>query len=145
MYDGAQPSGNAVMAQVLWQLGLLLDKPEWRDQSRNMLATLGEATLKYPTSFGNWASLLLEGTAGTEEIAVVGKGAKELLPELLKEYIPNRVIQVSEYPNDEFPLLQGKKTTVNPAIFKCSNYTCLAPVFSVIDLMLLRNKAPQHE
>ena len=145
MYDGAQPSGNAVMAQVLWHLGLLLDNPEWREQSRKMLATLGEATLMYPTSFGNWASLLLEGTAGTEEIAVVGNGAKELLPELLKEYIPNRVIQVSDNTNDEFPLLQGKKTTVNPAIFKCSNYTCLAPVFSVKDLMLLKNKAPQHE
>ncbi len=74
VYDGALPSGNAVMAANLHKLGILLDRRNWRERSDQMVGSLGQAVVRYPTSFGYWAGQLLERTAGTVELAIVGPG-----------------------------------------------------------------------
>jgi len=43
VYDGAIPSGNAVMAVNLHQLAILLDKAEWKRRSDSMASSLGRA------------------------------------------------------------------------------------------------------
>lgn len=145
VYDGAQPSGNSVMAGNLYHLGLLFDKPEWRDQAAQMLQGLGKAILKYPVSFGNWATVLLEMTEGTHEIALTGPDFRAVLPELLKKYIPHRVLMAAETADSAFPLLVEKRTSDRVALWYCRNYTCQRPVFSVNDLMSLINKAPKPQ
>ncbi|HKC36926.1 MAG TPA: thioredoxin domain-containing protein, partial [Chitinophagaceae bacterium] len=71
VYDGAQPSGNAVMADNLYRLGLYFDNNDWREKSVRIISSLGNAIVRYPTSFGSWACLLMEITFGTNEIAVI--------------------------------------------------------------------------
>ncbi|MEI9809733.1 MAG: hypothetical protein WDO16_18755 [Bacteroidota bacterium] len=53
VYDGAVPSGNAVMAYSLYQLSVLFDKPEWRERTLQMLSALGLAVCRHPSSFGS--------------------------------------------------------------------------------------------
>lgn len=140
VYDGAVPSGNAVMSYNLYRLGILLDKPGWKQQARENVAALGNAIIRYPTSFGYWACLMQEMIAGTFEIAVVGKGYSPVRDEILKKYIPHRVLTGAETGHPDYPLLAGRDVPGRVSIHLCSNYTCRLPVFSAEELISLINK-----
>ena len=138
VYDGAQPSGNAVMADNLYRLGLYFDKPDWREKASNMISSLGNAIVRYPTSFGVWACLLLEITTGTNEIAVVANKPQPVLSQILKEYIPHKVLMSAEGASNVFPLLSGRVKFGEVNVYLCRNYSCENPVSTVealIDLI----------
>lgn len=141
VYDGAQPSGNAVMAVNLYRLGILLDKPDWKERSDRMVSALGQAIVSYPTSFGYWAALLLERTAGTVELAIVGEEPSKIHRQLLRFFIPHRVLMVSSDGDSPFPLLTGKQVAGPAEIFVCKDFACLQPVTSAEAVMSLINRA----
>jgi uncharacterized protein YyaL (SSP411 family) len=128
VYDGATPSGNAVMAQNLFQMSMLLDKPEWRERAEAMLAAMGEVALKYPTSFGVWLGLLLQMVYGTKEVAIVGEKWEAYLNEVLRVYLPHKLVMASGEALPEFPLLRGRKEDAETRIYLCQNYACRQPV-----------------
>ncbi len=146
-YDGAVPSGNSVMADNLYHLCILAQIKGWKGRAYGMVNALGKAIVKYPTSFGNWAALLLEMTYGTNEIVLTGPGFEKLLPELLAKYIPHRVIIGSADPRefDAWPLLKKKPATDPPSLWLCRDFSCHPPVFSVEGLSSLINKAPEGQ
>lgn len=131
VYDGAQPSGNAVMADNLYRLGLYFDKPDWRDQAFRMIGSLGNAIVRYPTSFGVWACLMQEIANGTNEIALISNEPQDVLLQVLKRYIPHRIIMTSDEPSNSFPLLSGKEKKGENTIYLCRNYACEKPVNSI--------------
>ena len=135
VYDGATPSGNSMMANVLHHLSLLLDRPEWGQRSEDMLARLGNAVLRYPTSFGNWGCLLQEKVLGTNEITLLSPFLEPSHTELLCSYIPHRVMMVSVRTDDRFPLLRGKTMSSVPAYWLCKNFACLPVVGSLQELL----------
>ena len=137
VYDGAVPSGNSVMAYILYRLSIFYDKREWRERSYWMVTSMGKAITRYPTSFGIWNNLLMEILAGTKEIAIVGNNALELHVQLIKEFIPHRVVMASQKADNTFPLLSGKKATDPASIYLCKEFSCLKPVITVKDLMSL--------
>src|SRR5687768_15616710 len=138
IYDGAQPSGNAVMAENLYRLSLYLDNPPLKERAHIMLSILGKAITRYPASFGVWAGLLQEIINGTDEIAIVGTNAFLLQKQVLETHIPHKILMCSERQNSQFPLLSDKKTG-NPAlIYLCRDYACRKPVTTVKDLLTLR-------
>lgn len=141
VYDGAVPSGNSVMAYNLHRLGILFDIPAWRQQSLDMVASLGNGLTRYPTSFGNWACLLQEMVEGTNEIAILGEGYQVLQNEVLRKYIPHKVLMAAGLGQKEYPLLASKTVVSRTAVYLCRNYTCQLPVFSANELMLLINRA----
>jgi uncharacterized protein YyaL (SSP411 family) len=106
-----------------------------------MLLSHGSAITRYPTSFGIWACLLQEVILGTNEIAIVGKWSENLKQELLKHYIPHRILMISDQPDQDFPLLTGKPETNPASVYLCRNFICLHPVFSINDLIALIYKA----
>jgi uncharacterized protein len=140
MYDGAVPSGNSVMADNLYHLSILFDKNDWKQMSRDMISSLGRAVTRYPTSFGNWACLLQEIIAGTNEIAIVGDDFSKIHQEILKEYIPHRVLMAAATGDNSYPLLVEKTGARLTTIFLCRNYTCNKPVFSANQLISLINR-----
>lgn len=144
MYDGAVPSGNSVMAYNLHLLSILCDESDWGQRSRAMLTSLGNAIIRYPGSFGNWTCLLQEIIQGTNEIAITGENLSVLHREILKQFIPHRVMMVTEKPDNNYPLLAGKQISENPTIYLCRSYTCLNPVFSAKELMSLINKGQKQ-
>ena len=64
VYDGAVPSGNAVMAHNLRYLAIVFDQRDWADRAVAMTASLAQSVTRYPTSFGMWASMILEMVQG---------------------------------------------------------------------------------
>jgi uncharacterized protein YyaL (SSP411 family) len=135
IYDGAQPSGNAVMADNLYRLGLYFDQAGWRDQALRMIGSLGNAIVRYPTSFGLWACLMQELADGTNEIALISNEPDDVLLQVLKRYIPHRIIMASDAPSNAFPLLSGKEKKGENTLYLCRNYSCKKPVNSIEALM----------
>ncbi len=142
VYDGAVPSGNSAMAYNLYRLGILYDRPQWKERSSRMLVSLQQAVVKYPTSFGNWATLLLEWLTGTQEIAVIGP-EKDVYNNIIYEYLPQAVIQYTAVENQEFALLTGKKGGEKTKIYLCKNFACQEPVHSAKELISLIHRGPQ--
>lgn len=138
LYDGALPSGNAVIALLLHRLGIIYEHPGWRERSLRMLGSLQKVIIKYPGSFGHWASVLQEVLTGTEEIVVAGAESSRLHEQLLAFYIPCRIILIAGRINDEIPLLMGKKASGETCVSLCRNNTCYPTVFSAEELMSLR-------
>ncbi|HXL55919.1 MAG TPA: hypothetical protein VN958_06670, partial [Chitinophagaceae bacterium] len=138
VYDGAVPSGNAVMALNLLYLSIVFDIPDWKIKAETMLQSLDQAIIRYPTSFGVWALCMQQIVTGINEIAVTGPAAIELLSLINKLYMPNKIIESAVTSDDEFPLLKGKLIGENKnLIYLCRNYSCKQPVETVGELILL--------
>ncbi|MBY0476864.1 MAG: thioredoxin domain-containing protein [Chitinophagaceae bacterium] len=138
VYDGAVPSGNAVMAFNLNYLSIVFDAKSWKEQSIKMIAGMQEAIVRYPGSFGIWASLLLNFIKGYNELAIVGNGFAEARDLTVAAYIPNLVLQAAAESNRNFPLLK-EKTTKNgqTTYFLCKEYVCLAPTVNPLIIQQL--------
>lgn len=135
MYDGAVPSGNSVMAGNLLKLSIIFNIPEWQTRAIKMLIINSGATIKYPSSFGIWASFLLQNVVGLNELAVVGKDSYELAQEISQNYIPYKIMMASTFENDDFSLLKSKPAAIESLIYLCKNNTCFKPLKKINDLI----------
>lgn len=141
VYDGATASGNAVMAGNLHKLSIIFDRPEWKERAIRMLKQIADAIRQYPNSFGEWALSWQQLTRGIEEIAVVGKASKDLMPQILKMYIPNKVIQTLAEGESAMPLLKGKTVDAEKnLIYVCRNYSCQQPVETIEEIKSVLKK-----
>lgn len=131
LYDGAVPSGNSLMAWNLYYSGIIFDSREWRERAIKMCSGIRDMTTKYPGSFGIWAMLMQALTRGIPEIAVTGGGFDTILKQLLRIFIPYRIVQSSPVESKGFPLLEGKSFSAFPLLWLCRDYTCQAPVNEV--------------
>lgn len=137
IYDGATPSGNAVMALNGWRLGILAGNEAWKNRTRDMVDSVLQVATRYPTSFGVWSSMLAELVAGTFEIAILGPGAEAKRKELLLKYLPFKVVQSAENNREDRPLLMGKKIGAKALVHLCRDYVCKKPVESIEELFQL--------
>lgn len=146
IYDGATPSGNAVMAANLIYLSIVFDRPEWMEQAVKNLSSVLQAITRYPGSFGVWAASLFNLTMGINEVAIVGNDFDQFRDELKTSFLPNTILQSAIDENPEFPLLEGKKKANETLAFLCKNYSCQQPVASVNSLfqLLVKSQTPRH-
>ncbi|MEN9686828.1 MAG: hypothetical protein RLZZ28_2614 [Bacteroidota bacterium] len=137
VYDGAVPSGNAVMAHNLRYLAKVFDKPEWQEKSSSLILSLSNAITKYPGSFAVWATAAQLITKGTLEIAITGQQAKDFLCPVLARFIPNKILQTEETNSSLFPLLAGKTGDEKGQLsfYLCENYACKAPFYTLEDFL----------
>jgi uncharacterized protein len=137
IYDGAVPSGNAVMAMNLLYLSVIFDRPDWKQRAIHNCLALSDVILRYPISFGVWATVMQALTYGMVEVAITGVKLEAVREEFLRTFIPYRVFQSATHINNDFPLLENKPITAPPLIFLCSDYTCQNPVTEVHELIRL--------
>ncbi len=137
VYDGAIPSGNSIMAENLFYLSVVFDNPYWYKLAQKTLDSLRSPIVSYPTSFANWANLILKLFYGINEIVITGTGYLEIRNSFLEKYIPNRILQSSGKEVKEFSLLKGKNYRNYSSVYLCKNNSCLAPVETVEDLYLI--------
>lgn len=135
IYDGATPSGNAVMANNLLYLSVVFDSHEWRERAILMLESLGNSVIRYPGSFGAWCDALQKIVRGVNEVVVTGKEAKTLSRQVLGEFIPNKVLMFSEQDDSRYPLLKNKFSSDQTLIYLCKDYSCKQPVRAVEELL----------
>ena len=133
-YDGAQPSGNALICSSLFYLGHVFDLTQWRQHAEKMIQSIRPSLVQYPGSFGYWAQSFYQMSTGMIELVGVGSTVFESLPTLNAAFLPHSIRMTSQVQEDRIPLLNGKKT-VNNQFFICKNNSCSAPMASV-DLIL---------
>jgi uncharacterized protein len=129
VYDGATPSGNALMAHNFTILSVLFDIPDWKKRAEAMAAQMLRMAENYPSSFGAWCLLIQLFVNGLKEIAIVGKDFRLFAKQILHEYIPYKILQGAPEVNDQWQLLKQKIITPNETnIYICENYQCHAPI-----------------
>lgn len=135
LHDGATPSGNSIMAANLFYLSTVFDQLKWQERVAEMLAYAAESTIRYPTSFGGWASLLQQSNNILSEVVVTGKDSKTFIAEILKIYLPFKVFLSLD--NDKpinIPLFQNRWNNDKTQLFLCENQVCHSPVNTVAAL-----------
>ena len=134
VYDGATPSANAVMASNLLYLGIVFDLQHWHIRAQEMIKSLSSAFLKHPSSFGVWANAYQSQTAGINEVVISGINIENSLKQLLKQFVPNKILQASikQLP---FPLLESKEYLNDATIYLCKNYECKQPVTNIGEII----------
>lgn len=133
-YDGAQPSGNALICSSLYYLGQVFDLSQWQLQSEKMIHSIRPSLLQYPGSFGFWAQSFYQMSTGMIELVGVGPTVHESLTALNAPFLPHTIRMLSQVEDDRIPLLKGKKGTENQ-FFICKNNSCSAPM-PLVDLIL---------
>ena len=136
VYDGATPSGNSIMAENLFYLSIVFNNPGWHAIAQKITSTLATAIIRYPTSFGIWASLLLKNTFGTNEVVITGTNYNSLRNELIQGYLPGKILMAGPGENTRFPMLTGKNPGNETLIYLCMQYSCKAPVNSIEKLII---------
>lgn len=135
IHDGATPSGNSIMLHNLQQLGVLLPKPAYRQQAEQMLSLLEDNILKYPSSFGAWATALLTQVYPIRTVAILGKEAAIAKRILLQQPLLNVYFEV----DDASSKIVDKEAVLQVVI--CENFTCGMPIKEVHDaLEILKNR-----
>jgi uncharacterized protein YyaL (SSP411 family) len=123
------------MAYNLFYLATVFNRPEWKQRSVQICNQLQNAIIRYPNSFGVWATNALALSYGVPEIALVGQNFKDLHLAFLRTFTPFKVFQVSQGDDEDFPLLSGKPSQSIPYLYLCKNYACQSPVTDVNALM----------
>ncbi|MDP9311882.1 MAG: thioredoxin domain-containing protein [Chloroflexota bacterium] len=136
LFDEAVPSGNAVAAHVLLQLGALLGEPEYDRRARATIELVTSALQQYPSAFATMLNALDFALAVPREVAIMGEprdaAIQRLIDALDTLWLPN-VIVAAAHPDDtaaaelvpllrERPLRDGKATA-----YVCRSFVCNLP------------------
>ena len=133
IFDNVIPSSNSIMARNYYTLGLILDREDFKDLSKLMLAKMKDLLLKNVDYLTNWACLATQMISPTAEIAIVGKDYLQLRMEIDSQYYPNKVLCGTTY-ESPLPLLENRVAKSDETlIYVCYNKTCQLPVKTVED------------
>lgn len=127
--DNVIPASNSSMANALYDLGILLDKRDYKEKAKQMLANVYSEMDEYGSNYTNWGILALNVTHPYYEVAITGAEWKEKIQELNAHYIPNRLFMGGEK-ESSLAILEGKfmdETT----IFVCIEGACKMPTNTV--------------
>jgi uncharacterized protein YyaL (SSP411 family) len=133
IFDNVIPSSNAVMAQNLLRLGILLDRDDWKEMASNLTGSLAHLITTEPNYMSYWGIAYAETRKEMAEIVIIGDQAQALRSEFHLQYHPFSVTMGATH-GSELSLLKGKvamngKTT----LYVCYTKTCKSPVHTVAE------------
>jgi len=138
--DEAVPAGNAIAAQALTRLGLLLGETRYLDAAAKTLRAAWPALQHYPHA--HTALLVaLEEHLEPPEIVIVRGDDQEVArwrDELAKVYSPRRLVFAVPANAAALPAaIADKKPLAETAAYVCRGMTCSEPVRSLSALVAL--------
>ena len=126
-YDGAIPSGNALMAWNLVRLSQLTAEEAFEQEAQRQLDFLIKEAAKYPTGHAMILLAKLNHENPPPRVTVVSDAETDISSIPLQ--LPMDVIAVMQNPSDDYPLKNGKTT-----FYICRGHSCQPPT----------NEAPMH-
>ena len=137
LFDNVIPSSNSLMAENLYTLSLLMERPAYAERADQMLGRMQPLVEQNTDYLTNWAAQLALRSRPTAEIAIVGPQADQFRAELEAEFYPNKVLTGTTEKSD-LPLLQQRgPIDGQTAIYVCYNRACQLPVTSVAEVWQL--------
>jgi hypothetical protein len=136
--DEAVPAGNAVAAQALTRLGLLLGDSRYIDAAARALRAAWGSLQQFPHAHASMLIALEEHLEPPEIVVVRGQGAElsTWRTELARLYAPSRL--VFAIPNDAAELpeaIANKKSQKETVAYVCRGSACSAPISSLPALL----------
>jgi uncharacterized protein YyaL (SSP411 family) len=128
--DEGIPSSNAIMANVLYSLGIMYDRSEYVDMSLEMLHTVSGNMKTFPVYHAAWCGLAGLFAYGSYEVAVMGKDAIARNLALQKKYLPDCIV-MGGIDKEDLPLLENKLKENKTLLYVCTNKICKRPVEQV--------------
>lgn len=135
-YDGAQPSGNALVCMSLFYLGQVFDHLPWMHQAEQMVMQMRKIMLQYPSSFSYWAQCFTRMSSDLIEIVAVGPNVQKDLKMAISVFQPNKIILFTAEEDPLLPLTIGKKSVDNQ-YFICVNKSCQPPTPQLANILAL--------
>ena len=137
LFDNVIPSSNSMMAENLYTLSLLLDRPDYATRADQMLGRVQPLVQQNADYLTNWAAQFALRIRPTAEIALVGPDADEFRANLDAEFYPNKVL-CGTTDKSALPLLQQRGLVAGQtSIYVCYNRACQLPVTSVAEVWRL--------
>ncbi len=131
-HDNATPSGNSVAADVLLKLARLTGEEKYERFAVTVLRLVAPQIRRYPQAFGRSLSALEFYLDPTMEIVILGEKGNDLAKEIFKDYLPNKVVVLSENAGKaaEFIPLLKERSLIDgqPTAYVCENFACQKPV-----------------
>ena len=127
-YDGAEPSGNAVAALALAELGRLTDQAKWGDAAKRILDWLAERMRRLPQAVPHGLLALQRVNELPARLVLAGEGRKKFLEVIRRVYRPDLLITGAE---EEHPseFVQGlARNTKEGTAYLCEGEKCRLPV-----------------
>ena len=135
-FDNATPSGNSVAAGLMLRLAVLTENETYHRRAVTIFRLLRDTVARHPSGFGQLLSALDFYLSAPKEIAVVAPpgstGGAELLREVWRRHLPNKVVAFSAAADDEapsfVPLLRDRPAIGGRATaYVCEHYACKQP------------------
>jgi uncharacterized protein YyaL (SSP411 family) len=130
--DNVIPASNSQMALNLFQLGVILQKPDYLQKARKMLHLYAGEISGYTPGYSNWSCLALYLTKPYKELVIVGNNVDEMMLDLHKHYFTNTTL-VGSNKASELPLFKDRFQDSKTRVFVCKNNTCNLPVGTVLE------------
>jgi uncharacterized protein YyaL (SSP411 family) len=130
-YDGAEPSGNSVMALALLRLARITGRDDFRKAAERTLEASSGKMLSGGSGLPQMLVAQMFAMGRPMEIVLTGPRDQQLamLAEIRKRFLPNAVVmQASEAPM-AMPPVDGYATA-----YVCENYACKLPVTETLAL-----------
>lgn len=135
IFDNVIPSSNSVMAHNLFQLGIILDRDDWKKLATKMVSTISNLITSEPAYMSNWGILLSEITKGMSEVVIMGESVEPLRKEFHSHYSPFAITMGSNSTSN-LPLLKDKSPKGKESlIYVCFDKTCKLPSASVAEAL----------
>ncbi|GAB3550395.1 thioredoxin domain-containing protein [Spirosoma fluminis] len=142
LFDNVIPASNSMMAENLYALSLLLERPDYAERADRMLGRIQPLVQQNADYLTNWAAVFAIRTRPTAEIALIGPEAEQFRAQIDAEFYPNKVLcgtsDTTEAGRDNLPLLQ-QRNAINgqTTVYVCYNRACQLPVTSVDEVWRL--------
>ena len=127
-YDGAEPSGNSVMALALLRLARMTGRDDFQKAAERTLEAFSGRMLAGGSGLPQMLVAQMFAMGKPMEIVLAGPRDQHagMLAEIRKRFLPNAVVmQTSEAPN-AMPAVDGLATA-----YVCENYACKLPVTEI--------------
>ncbi len=131
--DNVIPSGNSVMANLLFELGHYLGNSEFIARSSQMLANIYDGMEQYGSGYSNWGILLLKQTGPFMQLVISGEESKNQADHWSQKYFPDVLLAVKG--REDLPLTEGKGRGAELSFYLCVDGACSLPCDSAEETM----------
>ncbi len=134
VYDGALPSGAAVMALNLLKRAEYTGEARFRKRAETVMQIYQRDIETHPAGFPQWLCALDFLHGQPRQIVVAGPAATAdaLWPVIRSRFLPNKVVLHTVDGRDAItrvaPVAQGKSSGTGAMVYVCRNFACQAPV-----------------
>jgi uncharacterized protein YyaL (SSP411 family) len=135
IYDGATPSANAVMAHNLLLLGLVMENSVWRGRGEHMLQAISATAVRYPYSFGYWATLLQQFLTGFKTVVITGDPVGKYSADLKTYFLPGIFTIADQADEKKLPVQKDKLFSQEVRLYVCTAYECKPPESSIVGVL----------